>query len=57
MRMGLNIGYEQDGKGEDFLRPVLILKKFNKRVFLGIPLTKIKKDSHFYHNFEFKEMT
>ena len=42
--VGLNIGYEQFGKGSDFLRPVLVYKKFNKRTFLGIPLsTKIKK--------------
>jgi len=54
VRMGLNVGYEQDGKGEEYLRPALILKKFNKHVFLGIPLTKIEKDLPFYHTFQFK---
>src|ERR1035437_6480252 len=47
--LGLNIGFEQDGKGEEFRRPVLILKKFNKYVVLVVPLTtKIKKDNKYY---------
>lgn len=56
IKMGINVGYEQDGKGEEYLRPVLILKKFNKTIFLGIPLSKQekKKDLPFYQSFEFK---
>ncbi len=54
IKMGLNVGYEQDGKGEEFLRPVIIFKKFNKTVFLGIPLTRTEKDLPFYHSFNFK---
>lgn len=43
-RIGLNIGYEQDGKGDNFARPVIIFKKFNNEVCWIIPLsTKIKK--------------
>jgi len=43
--IGLNIGYEQDGKSDLFSRPVLIMKKYNKNIFLGIPLSsKIKDD-------------
>ncbi len=38
-RLGVNIGFEQDGTGEDFSRPVLILKGFSRRVCLIIPLT------------------
>jgi len=30
IKMGKNIGYEQDGKGEEFLRPVVIYKNFIK---------------------------
>jgi len=37
--VGVNIGHEQDGKGEKFERPVLIFRKFNQYIFLGIPLT------------------
>lgn len=54
-RLGTNIGDEQDGKGELFLRPVLIVKKFNKRIFVGLPLsTIVKENNHFYHTFNFK---
>lgn len=56
INIGKNIGFEQDGKGEKFLRPVVILKKFNNLVFLGIPLTsKVKKDNKFYFKFSFKD--
>ena len=42
--IGVNIGFEQDGKGEYFARPIVVFKKFNNEVFWGIPLsTKIKK--------------
>ena len=42
--VGVNIGIEQDGKGNNFERPVLILRKFNKYIFLGIPLTTKPKN-------------
>ena len=42
--VGLNIGYEQDGKGKNFERPIVILRKFNKYIFLGIPLTTKRKN-------------
>ena len=46
--LGANIGFEQDGKGEEFRRPVLILKKFNQFVLLTVPLTtKIKKNKYY----------
>lgn len=41
--IGENIGFEQDGRGEEFLRPVLVLKKFNNEVLWIVPLTKAKK--------------
>ena len=46
--LGVNIGFEQDGKGEEFRRPILILKKFNKFVVLAVPLTtRIKKNKYY----------
>ncbi len=42
--VGNNIGLEQNGKGKNFERPVLIFKKFNKHIFLGIPLTTKEKN-------------
>ena len=52
--VGINVGHEQDGKGITSSRPVLVVKKFNNRLFWGVPLsTKIKKSPH-YHTFNFK---
>jgi hypothetical protein len=47
--LGENIGHEENGKGSEFLRPVLIVKKFNNRIFYGIPTsTKIKETKYYY---------
>ncbi len=51
LKVGQNIGYEVYGKGDDFLRPVLIIRKFSKDSFLGIPLTSSKKDDMFHFEF------
>jgi len=52
--IGFNIGYEQDGKNDMYERPVIILKKFNNRIFLGIPITSTVKDNKFYYVFNYK---
>ncbi len=52
-RMGKNIGFEQNGKGMDFLRPVLVLKKFNRFVFWGVPLSTTDKRGRHYFQFSF----
>lgn len=31
--LGQNIGYEQNGSGNNFIRPVLVIKKFNNQMF------------------------
>ena len=36
---GKNIGREIDGKGERFSRPILIVRKYGKESFFGIPLS------------------
>ena len=33
VHLGENIGYEQNGKGDEFLRPVLVYKKFSTNLF------------------------
>ena len=53
--IGLNIGHEENGKSQLFSRPVLILKKFNNHLFLGIPLTTKIKDNKYYLPIIFKE--
>ena len=49
--VGVNIGFEQDGKGEEFLRPVVIVKKFNNETLWGITLTSQKKTGKYYFTF------
>lgn len=51
--LGENIGFEQDGKGASFLRPVVILRKFNNEIFWAIPLTSTLKDSKYYYVISF----
>ncbi len=38
-RLGLNIGFEQDGSGEEFLRPCVIVRGFGPKVCMVFPLT------------------
>ncbi|MBI2631282.1 type II toxin-antitoxin system PemK/MazF family toxin [Candidatus Nomurabacteria bacterium] len=48
--IGKNIGDEEDGKNSDFERPVLIVRKFNNNIFLGVPLTSNEnKEGKYYH--------
>ena len=55
LKMGENIGFEQNGKGQNFVRPIVIIKKFNKDMFFAIPLSSKIKDGVFYHKFDFKK--
>lgn len=47
-RIGKNIGFEQDGKGRDFMRPVVVVRKFNNEVFFGVMLTTRNNENPFY---------
>ncbi len=47
---GINVGVEQDGNYYNFVRPVLVYKKFNNNQFLGIPLTTKGKSSEYCLN-------
>ena len=54
--LGENIGFEQNGKGTEFMRPLLIFKKFSNNMFFGIPLsTQRKKEGSFFFEFSFKD--
>ena len=46
--LGVNVGDEENGKGLGSRRPVLIFKKFNNNIFLGVPLSTKNKDSVYY---------
>lgn len=49
--IGQNIGSEQNGKHEHFERPVLVLKKFNRDMFLAVPLSTKLKNSQYHYTF------
>ncbi len=50
--VGENIGFEQNGKGADFSRPVLIIKKLNNHLFFGVPLSTQSRTGSFFFEFE-----
>jgi len=49
--LGKNIGREQNGGGENFSRPMLVIKKFNNEIFWTLPLSTKQKKIDFYYNF------
>ena len=46
--IGLNIDVETDGKQVNFERPVLVMRKFNKEMFWGVPITSKERTGEFY---------
>ena len=53
LRLGQNIGNEEFGKGNEFQRPVLIIKKLTKNIFIGVPLTTTLKENDYFHQFKY----
>ncbi|OGY42782.1 MAG: hypothetical protein A2Y67_03560 [Candidatus Buchananbacteria bacterium RBG_13_39_9] len=51
--LGINIGFEQDGKHKTFERPVLVLKVFNKYLLWILPLTSKEKTGKYYYSTEY----
>ena len=51
---GENIGTEISGKGQEYLRPYLILKKLDKYSFIGLPLSTQSKIGDRYFKIEFR---
>ena len=47
-RFGTNVGFEQDGTGEGYSRPALILKGLSRNVCLVLPLTTSVKKNPYY---------
>ena len=46
--LGVNVGFEQDGTGERFDRPIVVIRGFNENIFLGAALTGKRKEGKFY---------
>lgn len=51
MSMGKNVRFEQNGKGADFSRPIVIIKKFNNDIFWWVPLSTKLKEWPYYFSF------
>lgn len=49
--VGKNVGFEQNGSGDNFSRPLLIIKKFNNHMFWTVSLSTKQKDFDFYFNY------
>jgi mRNA interferase MazF len=49
--VGENVGHEEDGKGADFARPVLVVAGYSRRLFIGVPLSTTKNRGTHYHAF------
>jgi len=49
--LGENVGFEEDGKGNDYTRPVLILKVYNRHFCHVIPLSTTDKRGRYYFDF------
>ncbi len=45
--IGLNVGNEQDGKNESFERSVLVVRKFNRKLVLVVPLTSTVQQNYY----------
>ncbi len=55
--IGENVGVEVNGKGRNFTCPIIILKKFERQAFFGIPTTTKYRDGNWYVLFSFKGIT
>lgn len=52
VNLGVNVGHEEEGKNDNFERPVLVLKKFNEHLLWAVPLTtKIKEENSYYYQY------
>jgi mRNA interferase MazF len=46
--LGMNVGFEQDGTGKSYERPVVVLRGFSKAVCLVVPLTTSTKENKYH---------
>lgn len=47
--IGLNIGSEQNGHGDHFERPVIIIRKYTTDTFLCLPFTSKEKLGNYFY--------
>jgi mRNA interferase MazF len=52
--LGVNVGFEIYGKSCVYTRPVLILKKYSRQTFFGLPMSSKRKDRTAYYPIDFQ---
>jgi mRNA interferase MazF len=52
--IGVNVGFEVYGKGKIYTRPVLVVRKFSKHSFFGVPMTSKRKTQPYHFPTFFK---
>jgi len=55
--IGINLGDEQDGKNDLFERPILVIRKFNKKLAWVLPLSTQEKKGMYYYPLEHEGKT
>ena len=53
VKIGQNLGSEEYGKGKDFARPVIIVRRLTSDLFIGIPITTTIKNNDYFHSFTY----
>ncbi|MEA1982703.1 MAG: type II toxin-antitoxin system PemK/MazF family toxin [Campylobacterota bacterium] len=53
VKIGQNIGSEEYGKGKNFTRPVIVVRKLTRELFIGIPTTTTLKTNDYFHQFKY----
>ncbi len=57
-KIGFNIGNEEYGKGDEFVRPVIIIRQLTHDLFIGVPTTTTNKDNNdYFHKISYIEKT
>jgi mRNA-degrading endonuclease toxin of MazEF toxin-antitoxin module len=51
---GQNIGDEENGKGVNYMRPVIVIKKYNTNICMIIPVSSRIKDNIYYFKIKYK---
>lgn len=53
VKIGQNLGSEEYGKGKDFARPVIVVRRLTSDLFIGIPITTTIKNNDYFHSFTY----
>ena len=58
LKIGVNVGDEEYGKGKEFVRPVVVIRQLTKDLFIGVPTTTAKKENNdYFHNINYIDKT